>query len=209
MPLLFCLIKALVIGIAIAAPVGPIGMICIRKTLERGLRGALAVGLGAAVADSVYGIVAITGLTAITQFLLEKALLIKLFGGVFLLYLAYKEIKSTPTISYDGFDKNKKLGRLALQVFFLTLTNPMTILSFVGIFASIGGGVSSPIESYAMIIGIFLGSMSWWLTLGFIISKIQNKLPEVWIGRIRYLSTLILAGFGLLSLVSSLLLLFL
>lgn len=186
------------IGIAIAAPVGPIGMLCIRKTLELGLVGALAVGLGAAIADSVYGVIAVTGLTALSHFFLEKTVAIKIVGGLFLGYLAYKEIKSETT-SKTASAKSHSVLKLIVEIFFLTLTNPITILSFIGIFASISGGPIGTIESFAMVLGILLGSMSWWLILGGVILKIKHKLPDTWIHRIKYLSALILTGFGIFA----------
>ena len=199
---LFYLINAWLIGLAIAAPVGPIGILCIRRTLEHGLRGALAVGLGAALADSVYGGIAATGLTAVSHFLLGQVVFIRVLGGCFLLYLAYKESRSKPTKKEAGVKKNK--GALTLQVFFLTLTNPMTILSFIGIFASIGGGAATSLGALIMVLGVFLGSMTWWVILGSFIVKVKHKLPEVWIQRIRYLSVIILAGFGVVAILSAL-----
>lgn len=205
MSTLIHLMEAWMIGIAIAAPVGPIGMLCIRKTLEIGIVGAIAVGLGAALADSAYGLVAALGLTAVSHFLLAKAVYIKLVGGVFLLYLAYKELKVIPSSAGVAVGKNKNMGKLTAEVFFLTLTNPATILSFIGIFASIGGGATSTTEMFLLVLGIFLGSMTWWLFLGTLIVKIKHKLPESWIHRIRYLSAIILGGFGLWAVLSGLL----
>jgi len=206
MSLILYLLKAWLIGIAVAAPVGPIGTLCIRKTLELGFMGAIAVGLGAALADGVYGLIAALGLTAISHFLLQKIVIIKVVGGLFLLYLAYAEIKSKTNNSGTTLDKNKNLARLTFGVFFLTITNPMTILSFIGIFASIGsGGATTTAETLAMVIGIFLGSMTWWVILGSIIVKIKHKLPESALQGIRYLSALILAGFGLFAIAGSML----
>jgi putative LysE/RhtB family amino acid efflux pump len=201
MSLIFYLLKAWLIGIAVAAPVGPIGALCIRKTLEMGFVGAIAVGLGAALADSAYGLVAALGLSAISHFLLQNTIVIRVFGGLFLLYLAYKEIKSTSGDATSSLSGN--LYKLIAGVFLLTLTNPMTILSFIGIFASIGSGAPTSLESLTMVIGIFLGSMTWWLILGSIIVKIKHKLSEVWVQRIRYLSALLLAGFGVFAIVGS------
>lgn len=202
MSTLIHLMEAWLIGIAIAAPVGPIGMLCIRKTLEIGLVGAIAVGLGAALADSAYGLVAALGLTAVSHFLLAKATYIKLVGGVFLLYLAYRELKVKPSSAGVTVGKSKNMSRLTAEVFFLTLTNPTTILSFIGIFASIGGAATSTTEMFLLVLGIFLGSMTWWLCLGTLIIKIKHKLPESWIHRIRYLSAIILGGFGLWAVLS-------
>ena len=204
--MLFYFLKAWLIGISVAAPVGPIGMLCIRKTLEFGFMGAIAVGLGAALADSVYGLIAALSLTAILHFLLINIVIIKILGGIFLLYLAYIELKNETNHSKAALDKNNNLGRLSSSVFFLTLSNPMTILSFIGIFATIGSGiVMSTAETLVMLLGIFFGSMAWWIILGFIIVKIKHKLPKSWIHGIRYLSAVILGSFGVAAILSGLL----
>jgi putative LysE/RhtB family amino acid efflux pump len=191
------------IGIAIAAPVGPIGILCIRKTFELGLRGTILVGLGAALADSVYGLVAALGLSVISQFLLGKDAFIKIVGGMLLLYLAYKELKSK-TLTNEPPLKDKANLRLASEVFLLTLANPLTILSFISIFASISDGPTTYAKSLSMVLGIFLGSMTWWLALGSILLKIKHKLPQTWLHRIRYVSALALAGFGIVAIISGL-----
>jgi putative LysE/RhtB family amino acid efflux pump len=203
MSILYYLAQGAGLGVAVAAPVGPIGMLCIRKTLARGLAGAVSVGLGAALADSIYGIIAATGLTAISHFLLEKAITIKIFGGLFLLYLAYKEMRSELSLK-TATTHSKDLRRLTLEVFLLTLSNPMTILSFIALFASMSSGPVTIAESLAMVLGVFLGSIAWWLILGCIILKAQHTLPKTWITSIRYLSALILGGFGIYTLVGGL-----
>ncbi|NDB69949.1 MAG: LysE family translocator [Methylocystaceae bacterium] len=191
------------IGIAIAAPVGPIGMLCIKKTLEVGFRGALLVGLGAAFADAAFGAIATCAVSEIFKILVSNAQTIKLLGGVFLLYLAYREAKQT-TASSEATVKSKTQLKLVAEIFFLTMTNPMTILSFIGIFASISNGPASGLESVAMVVGIFLGSMMWWCILGATITKMKHRLPMTWIEGIKRISCLILAGFGIFSVVSSL-----
>lgn len=197
--MLIYLLKAWMIGLAVSVPVGPIGMLCIRKTLELGFIGAIAVGLGAALADSVYGLIAATGLNLVSEFLLAKIAWIKILGGVFLLYLAYTEIKSSWADSSKTLIPTDEVFKLVYKVFFLTLTNPMTILIFIGIFAGIGGATVSMLELLVMVAGVFLGSMTWWFILGFIIVKIKHKLPELWLDRIRYFSSFIFASFGVFA----------
>ncbi|MBL3285175.1 LysE family amino acid translocator [Rickettsiales endosymbiont of Paramecium tredecaurelia] len=198
MSILLAFCKAWMIGIAIAAPVGPIGMLCIKKTLELGIRGALLVGLGAALADSVYGMIASLGLTAVSNTIIAGGSAFKLIGGVFLLYLAYKEAKSSD-VSTEARVSARSSVRLVGEVFFLTIVNPMTILSFIGIFASIGVESSGGLESIAMVAGIFIGSMTWSCVLGAIITKVKHKLPKLWLARIKWLSCFILASFGLIA----------
>lgn len=199
--LFFTLAKAWVVGMAIAAPVGPIGMLCIRKTLELGFLGTIAVGLGAALADSIFGFIAALGVTAISHFLLEKVGVIKVIGGMFLFYLAYKEVHSEPMTSKIS-SQLKPLSKLIAEIFVLTLTNPMTILCFIGIFSTIGGGGSSIVELSTIVVGVFLGSMTWWLVLGAIVIKIKHKLPKIWMNRVRYIAAVILGGCGIVAIAS-------
>jgi putative LysE/RhtB family amino acid efflux pump len=203
MSILLCLFKAWMIGIAIAAPVGPIGMLCIKKTLELGIKGALLIGLGAALADSVYGLIAALGLTAVSHIMIAGRGSLQLIGGIFLLYLAYKEAKSGVASNEKNISE-KSQAKLVSEVFFLTITNPMTILSFIGIFASIGPASSGALEPITMVIGIFLGSMTWWYMLGTVITKIKHNLPKIWLEKIKWFSCFILASFGLVAIFSSL-----
>lgn len=193
-------LQSVLIGIAIAAPVGPIGLLCIKKTLEIGLKAGLAVGFGAALADSIYGLIAGLGLTAITEILIGKASTIQLIGGILLILLAIKELRSKPSSNELTTNTSSSLPKLSLIIFFLTLTNPLTILSFLAIFATIAGNNISIPESILMVAGIFLGSMLWWTLLASIINKIHHKLPQSWIHRIKFLSALILFAFGSLAL---------
>ncbi|MEQ9116536.1 MAG: LysE family transporter [Rickettsiales bacterium] len=198
MSTLFILIKSWIIGIAIAAPVGPIGILCIRKTLEVGIIGALAVGVGAALADSIYAFIAGASFSSISVFLLSKTQHIKFFGGMFLLYLSYKEIKNNSDDSSKTSIKiANRFWKIVTTVFILTLANPMTILSFIGIFAGISNDTASLSESLAFVVGVFLGSMTWWMVLGFIIVRVKHKISVKLKNSIRYTSASILFCFGM------------
>lgn len=203
MSILFCFTKAWLIGFAIAAPIGPIGMLCIKKTLEFGFAGTIGVAIGASCADSIYGTIAALGLSSISNFLINQILWIKIIGGILLLYLAYYELKKNCIILNNNknyTECNIVTRKLPITVFFLTLTNPMTILTFIGIFSSLTIKQLTFVESIMTIIGIFSGTMSWWLTLGCIIINLQKRISDTWISRIRYISVSILAGFGFFSL---------
>ena len=190
-------------GFAIAAPVGPIGVLCIRRTLAHGRLAGLISGLGAASADAVYGAVAGFGLTFVSQFLVTQQFWLGLVGGLFLLYLAMriwleKPAESAPRPSSTGF-----AGAYA-STFLLTLTNPLTILSFAAIFAGLGlaqsGGDYGSAAS--LVIGVFLGSAGWWLLLSGGVSLVRDKLHQGWLTWINRLSSIIIALFGLIALVS-------
>jgi len=194
-------IESLIIGFTIAAIVGPIGLLCIKKTLEHGMQAALLVGLGAAMADATYGLIAGLGLSMISNILINQSLYIKLLGGLFLIYLAYQEIKphkDKAAVSHSDIGL-----KLAIEVFVLTLMNPLTILSFIAIFASIANGPTSVWQSSIMVLGVFLGSMVWWIILGGIITKIRHKLSSQWKDRIRYCSAFILFLFGISAVINA------
>ncbi len=197
MSIILYFLQAMLIGVAIAAPVGPIGFLCIKRTIESGFKEGFAVGIGAALADATYGLIAAFGLSAVMNILITSAWIIKFCGGILLLYLAYRELR----VSVQGAVNSSTTSRrstlkLIIEVFVLTIANPMTILIFVGIFASISNGPTTGLESFVMVFGIFLGSMIWWIILASIIVKIKHRLPQVWLNYIKYLSAIILAGFG-------------
>ena len=158
-------VKGLILGFAIAAPVGPIGVLCIRRSLADGQRAGLATGLGAATADAIYGCVAGFGLAAVSRFLVEQRFWLGLLGGLFLCYLGARTFFSKPAQNPESTRKTSLLGAY-LSTFFLTITNPMTILSFVAVFAGLGLVTSANYwEATSLVAGVFLGSALWWLFL--------------------------------------------
>lgn len=195
-------LKSFVVGIAISAPIGPIGMLCIRKILELGFKGGLSVGLGAALADSFFALIAGAGFTAVSGFLLKQIIYIKIFGGGFLISLGIRELQSMKTDGDNVYSPRRNFFKLAVQTFFLTSTNPLTILSFLGVFTTIAGADASFVEVLFMVIGIFLGGMAWWGCLSLLVLKTRRRLSDVWISRVRYFSAYGLIVFGLFTLLS-------
>jgi threonine/homoserine/homoserine lactone efflux protein len=191
------LISGIIIGFSIAAPVGPIGVLCIRRTLAEGRLHGLVSGLGAATADAVYGCIAAFGLTFISNVLVQQQIWLRIIGGAFLIFLGVKTILSKPS---EKPSSEKRTGFLTAygSTFFLTLTNPMTILSFVAIFAGIGLG--STVADYGsaalLVFSVFSGSALWWLVLSGSVSLLKKKVtPRVlmWINRA---SGAIIVGFA-------------
>ena len=195
------LLRGLLIGFSIAAPVGPIGVLCIRRTLADGRMAGLVSGLGAASADALYGCIAGFGLAFISNFLISQQFLLHLVGGAFLCYLGVKTLLAKPAEQAATAKGTGLLGAYA-STLFLTLTNPMTILSFVAIFA--GLGLASTGSSYAtagiLVLGVFTGSALWWLLLvggvGLFKDKFNTRGMQ-WVNRI---SGVIILGFGLFAL---------
>ena len=193
-------LRAFIIGISIAAPVGPIGVLCIRRTLANGKTAGFVSGMGAATADMVYGAIAAFGLTAITGLLVENAFWLRIVGGVFLLYLGVKTFREKPSdkpaeASADG------MWSMYLSTFFLTITNPMTILSFAAIFAGtmLGSKTGSPLT---MVTGVFAGSAAWWLTLSFGVGILRDRLTQTHMAWINRISGAIIIAFGVYALAS-------
>lgn len=198
--LLDFIVKGFVIGFAIAAPVGPIGVLCIRRSLAEGRQVGLATGMGAATADAAYGCVAAFGLTAISGFLVGHRAWLGLAGGVFLCYLGVRAFISKP----DEKVVNAQGGGLSsayISTLFLTLTNPMTIVSFVAIFASLGIA-SSPnyLSAGLMVAGVFAGSACWWLLLSSGVALLRSRVSQNWMQAVNRASGTVIFGFGLFAL---------
>ncbi|TJY41091.1 LysE family translocator [Cohnella pontilimi] len=193
------ILKGIILGFSIAAPVGPIGVLCIRKTLDQGRIMGFAAGLGAATADAVYGSVAALGLSLVMQFLIKQSIWINVLGAVFLLYLAYKTFRAP--IRHDHAPDIARLNYMKTfgTTLLLTLTNPLTIVSFVGIFAGMNIASESD-QSLFLVLGVFVGSAIWWLFLISIVGSFRQMMSTRIMKWINSLSAFILLGFGMYSL---------
>lgn len=192
--------KAALIGLSIAAPVGPIGVLCIRRTLAHGTAAGFVSGLGAATADGIYGAIAAFGVTAVTALLLEHAVWLRLGGGALLLWLGLTIMRARPAAA----DGSVSLARGYLETCALTLANPATILSFIGVFAAIGpaGAAAEWRSALVMIAGVFLGSAAWWLFLAAAVGLARARITPPWVVRINRVSGAILMAFGAAALLS-------
>lgn len=203
--------QGILIGVTIAAPVGPIGILCIRRTLAKGRLAGFSSGFGAATADALYGAIAAFGLTFISVFLINQSLWLRLGGGSFLIYLGIKTFLSVPS-KETGLNPSSSNGDSLLSYYgstlFLTLTNPITIISFAAIFAGFGivnNQSNDNLAASSMVLGIFLGSSIWWLSLSVLTGffrRMVNHNTMIWINRV---SGTIIVSFGLLALISILL----
>ena len=193
--------RGLVVGFAIAAPVGPIGLLCIQRTLAHGRLTGLATGLGAASADAVYGLIAGLGLTAVSTFLTGQQWWLGLVGGLFLCYLGARTFYATPAQEAATVEARGGLWGSYFSTLLLTLTNPMTIFSFMAVFAGLGlataqDGQISGASAALLVAGVFLGSAFWWLLLSGLTSLLRgwiNTTTLVWVNRV---AGVILVAFG-------------
>jgi threonine/homoserine/homoserine lactone efflux protein len=181
-------LRGLAIGFGIAAPVGPIGILCIRRTLADGRAVGFAAGLGAATADALYGAVAAFGLTLVSSALVGQRAWLQAVGGVFLCYLGVRIWMAAPAAPAGAVRRAPGLVSAWATTFALTVTNPTTILSFAAIFAGLGlGGAAGGYgPATLMVSGVFLGSAFWWLLLSTGVGFLRSSITPAhlrWVNR--------------------------
>jgi threonine/homoserine/homoserine lactone efflux protein len=185
----FFFLKSLFIGFVIAAPVGPIGVLCARRTLLHGRRAGFFSGMGAATADAIYGFIAAFGLTFVSGFLVEYQSWLRLIGGALLVHMGVKAFRALPVKKCELPRSARHYAGMYSSTFFLTLTNPMTILSFAAVFAGfvLAGIKGSALSSGILVLGVFLGSALWWLFLVVLFSLYGRRYHShelVWVNRV-------------------------
>ena len=191
-------LRGAVVGLSIAAPVGPIGVLCIRRALSGGWKLGLATGLGAAVADALYGCVAALGLDTVTRFLTAGAVYLGVGGGLFLCWMGIQTWRSRPLAGPGESTASVDLVQALGSTVFLTLANPATLLSFTAIFAGFGVGSSLPRTAIPdWIAGVFSGSATWWLMLSGGVASLRHRFNPGWLRIVNLISGTVLIGFGL------------
>ena len=180
-------IKGLIIGFAMAVPIGPVGILCIRKTLAEGHSRGMIIGLGAATADSFYGSMAAFGLTFISDAIHSQQFWFRLVGGVLLFFFGIRTFYAKRKTAIVPSD-NRGLLRSYFSAFFLVLTNPVTVFAFIAVFAAFGIGDTLTIVSASILVsGVFVGSYLWFLTLSYIATTFRRKLDSggmIWVNKI-------------------------
>lgn len=198
------LLKGLAIGFSIAAPVGPIGLLCIQRTLSGGRSSGLASGLGAATADAFYGSVAGFGLAFVSTFLISEQALLRLVGGAFLILLGARTVLRKGGVSSgEGQRPHGYYGDYA-STLALTLTNPLTIISFAAVFAGLGlgnHGGDYP-DAVALVVGVFAGSAAWWLILSTAVGTMGHRFTPGTMRLLNVLAGAVIALFGIAAILS-------
>ncbi|HOX07843.1 MAG TPA: LysE family transporter [Planctomycetota bacterium] len=194
-------LKGLAVGAVIAAPVGPIGALCVRRTLAAGRRCGIVSGLGAATADAMYGAVAALGVNCVADFMIRQQAWLGIIGGAFLCCLGVKAFLAKPQEKSPPASRSTLLGYYA-STLLLTLTNPLSIIAFVAIFASLGlasAGVSG-FSTVVLILGVFLGSAMWWLLLSGSVGVFRGRFNASGLRWVNRISGVIIVCCGLLAL---------
>ena len=199
------LLKGFVAGLFIAAPVGPVALLCVKRAMYYGAAGGLAAGLGAAVADAFFGAIAGFGVAAVSGFLLDHAEQIRLVGGIILVVLGVSLFFSKTKPSENGTTSRGLVGTF-FTTFMLTVTNPITILSFITVFASLGlaGANMNYAEAGILVAAVFLGSAFWWIAISVIVVFARGKIGFEWMPVIKRWSGVLIVGFGIYALVTAL-----
>lgn len=188
--------SALLIGLSIAAPVGPIGLLTIQRSLEHGPRAGLATGLGAASADAVYGAVGAYGVSWLMGALVAARMPLALFGAAFLLWMAWGLVRTRPPERAAAAAPAGNQWQYFATTFVLTLSNPATILSFIAVFGTLAG--RSAIDAPGtMVLGVLIGSALWWLFLSSAVGRLRHRFDARWRRRVNLVSASVLAGFAL------------
>ncbi|MDE2291582.1 MAG: LysE family transporter [Elusimicrobia bacterium] len=199
------LIKGFILGVAIAAPVGPIGVLCIRRTLSHGRASGLVSGLGAATADTLYGAAAAFGLSFVSGALMRDQRWVRLLGGLGLLALGVHTMRAKPTRPAGERSTHHTLAGDYASAFALTLANPATLIAFAAIFAGLGLAEEGIVRPALIVAGVFVGSGAWWFFLTSTVGRLHGHLRTEHIGLINLLSGTLISCFGALALLSALL----
>ncbi len=188
--------QSLLIGLSIAAPVGQIGLLAIQRTLDHGRAAGLATGMGAAFADAVYGAIGAFGVSGLIAWLLSLRMWLGLFGGGFLLWLAWRIAMKPAARGADADPPTGTLLRYVCGTFVLTLSNPTTILSFMAVFGALAGRAPSA-SPWVMVVGVLAGSALWWLILSTGVGWLRDRFDASWQRAVNLCSSGLLAALGL------------
>ena len=201
--LLIFLLKGIVVGIVIAVPVGPVGVLCVRRTIFEGKLAGFISGLGAATGDAMFGLLAAFGLTFISDLLIGYQQWLRIAGGCYLIYVGGSAMLTRPEMKPRTDRDAEGLLRDYLSTFALTLTNPITILVFLGIFSAIGlSGEKATLDRAAiLVLGVWLGSLLWWLAVSFGLGGLFRSFEPRYLGWINRGSgtILLVSGAALLA----------
>ncbi|PKU25332.1 LysE family translocator [Telmatospirillum siberiense] len=194
----YLFLRGLAIGFALAAPVGPVGVLCVRRALADGRHAAFVAGLGAAFADTFYGAVAGLGLTVISSFLVSHNIFLRVTGGLILIILGIRSLRM-PAAFEAAPACGPGLLKDFISTFLITLTNPGTILASMGVFAALGAfGQHDGVGAAAiLILGVFSGSTLWWLILSAAASAARSRLSPRALNLLNSGSGVLLVLFGL------------
>jgi threonine/homoserine/homoserine lactone efflux protein len=196
-------IRGLAVGLIIAAPVGPVNVLCIQRTLEKGWKSGLLSGFGAALADTLYGAIAGFSISLVIQFLIREEFWIRLIGGILLMGIGVVYYRKPPR-SLEAVQVRSSANSDFVSTFFLTATNPTTVLSFLAVLAMLGLGKQRPLwQTSFLVVGIFFGSMTWWTILASVASLLRRRITDRTMRWMNRVAGIAIGGFGLVNVLLS------
>ena len=202
-PLLALFARTFIIGVAVAAPVGAMGVLCIQRVLAGGSRAGFATGLGIATADGLYASLAAFGIGAVTSALVTWQPALRVAGGLALMWLGYRAIVAPPQHeAAKAASTGTRFGALYTSAVGLTLTNPMTIMAFAAVFASAGLTSGTPASAGIATLGVLAGSFAWWIALTWVVSAVRHAVSDRAIRLVNRLSGAVVVGFGVFAIVA-------
>lgn len=202
MPYISILLKCLFIGFAIAAPIGSVGILCINRALHDGFKSAFITGLGAAVGDTIFGCIAAFGLTVIADFITNEQVWLRLIGGGIIIIAGYQTFRRGH-IEYHHKPQKQYANHFFTSIV-MTVTNPITIVAFIGVFAAVGIGnyPLNYLQTGSLVFAIFIGALAWWFLLSVGISYFRDKFTPRLLIRINHIAGIALITLGLWALCS-------
>ena len=195
---LYILLKGVAIGLAIAMPVGPLNILCITRTLKGGFKAGVPVLLGTSLADASYAVVAVLGLTAISDFLISNQSLLRFFGGLVLLWMGVSAFRHPPDKSKQIKVKKAGFFKDVIMVYSLTISSPLTIVSFAALFASVGAKElqASGLSAYILVGGVMLGTFSWMMVLTMVSVAVRKKVGHGLLTKLNKFGGVVLVAFA-------------
>ena len=196
-------IRGLAAGLIIAAPVGPVNLLCIRRTLEKGWKSGMVSGLGAALADTLYGAIAGFSITLAIQLLIREEFWIRLVGGILLMVIGVVYYRM-PSRSLEAGPDVSSVNSDFVSAFLLNVTNPTTVLSFLAVLATLGIGRQRPLwQTSLLVAGIFCGSMIWWTILVSAANRLRSRITDRTMRWMNHVAAIAIGGFGLANVLLS------
>jgi threonine/homoserine/homoserine lactone efflux protein len=196
-------IRGLAVGLIIAAPVGPVNVLCMQRTIEKGWKSGVLSGLGAAIADTLYGGIAGFGISLVIQFLIREEFWIRLIGGILLMGIGVVYYGKPPR-SLEVDKRHSSAHSDFVSTFLLTATNPTTVLSFLAVLATLGLGKQRPLwQTSLLVAGIFCGSMTWWTILASAGNLLRGRITDRIMRRMNRVAGIAIGGFGLVNVLLS------
>ncbi len=192
-------ILGLIAGLMIAAPVGPVNLLCIRRTVEKGWKSGMVSGLGAALADTLYGTIAGLGISLVIQFVIREEFWIRVIGGIFLTGIGVVYYRKPPR-PLEAVQDNSSPHSDFVSAFLLTAANPTTVLSFLVVLAALGVGRQGSLwQTFVLVAGIFCGSMCWWTMLASAASRLRSRFTDDTLRWMNHLAGIAISCFGLVN----------